>query len=245
MFQEVAIIFFNENQIDLEIEPVPKKRTVAKKKPQDQERGGKKSISKTQPPTTNLFDDMESLVKDTLQQMSTDEMVAVTYSSELERLAAFENFPLALLEKLKSTFVEKYKGIATEPVPSPRAKETMWMNFNMIWTDKDITDAIRDALSVSKYFCSWFLFTLQQVISKRSLPEARKFVPQKLNEDEKETVAYICGSIIRKLTSKFHILRRKTKIENVPLIQKHIDIRYNFCLQRSRYKQWPLSQLAE
>ena len=43
-------------------------------------------------------------------------------------------------------------------------------------------------------------------------------------DDEKETVTYICGSIIRKLTSKFHILRHKIKIENVPLIQKHINI---------------------
>eukprot|EP00794_Sanderia_malayensis_P004432 gene4432-5025_t len=165
---------------------------------------------------------MESLIKDTLQLMNTNEMVAVTYSNELERLAAFENFPL--LEKLKSTFVESYKGIPTAQIPSPQAKETMWMHFNRIWTDKAITDAIREALAVSKDFCSWFLFTLQRVISKKSFPETRQVVPQKLTDDEKETVTYICGSIIRKLISKFHVLKRKTKIENVPLIQKHINI---------------------
>ena len=219
LFQEVTIIFCNENQIDLEIEPVPKKRSGAKKQ---QERGGRKSVSKTQPHATTLFDDMESLVKDTLQVMANNEMVAVTYSSELERLTSLEKFPL--LEKLKSAFVEGYKEITTEPVPSPRAKETMWMHFNKIWTDKDITNAIREGLSVSKDFCSWFLFTLQQVVSKKSVPEARQVVPQELTDDEKDTVAYICGSLIRKLTSKFHILRRKTKIENVPLIQKHINI---------------------
>ena len=202
----------------MEIEPVPKKRTVAKPvvaKKQQQN-------SKTQFHTTTLFGNMDALIKDTLQLMATDEMVAVTYANELERLAAFDNFPS--LEKLRSTFVESYKGIPTEPVPSPRAKETMWTHFNKIWTDKAITVAIREALAVSKDFCSWFLFNMQQVISKKSFPETRRVVPQKFTDDEKETVTYICGSIIRKLISKFHILRRKTKSENVPLMQKQIEI---------------------
>ncbi len=154
--------------------------------------------------------------------MKTNEMVAVTYSSELERLTAFENFPL--LQKVKCAFQEVYRGKQTETIPSSRSKETMWTDFNKIWTGKPVTDAIREALVVSKDFCSWFLLMLQHVISEKSFPETHQVVPQQLNDDKKETVTYICGSIIRKLIPQFHTEMRRTKIENVSLIQKHIDI---------------------
>ena len=45
-----------------------------------------------------------------------------------------------------------------------------------------------------------------------------------LNIDEKHTVTYICGSILKKLTTKFFDLKRKTKAEIHPSLQKQISI---------------------
>ena len=150
-------------------------------------------------------------------------MIYQLYPSDIQRLKALDGCPLQ--EVIQSKFFETCKGMATTSAVSPKAKETMWVKFDEIWKDEAFTESVQENFGITKDFCSWFLFMLQQTIAKRFIADKKPDdTITKLSVDEKHTVTYICGSILKKLTTKFFDLKRKTEAEIHPFLQKQIDI---------------------
>ena len=155
--------------------------------------------------------------------MEADEMIYHMYQNEIQKLKALDSYPLQ--ELIESKFVETCKGMATTSAISPKAKETMWVEFDQIWKDEAFTESVQKSFDITKDICSWFLFTLQQTISKRIFTDTKPDdTITEMSVDEKHTVTYICGSILKKLTTKFFDLKRKTKADIHPFLQKQINI---------------------
>ena len=170
-----------------------------------------------------VFNEMASLVKETICSMEADEMIYHMYQNEIQKLKALDSYPLQ--ELIESKFVETCKGMATTSAISPKAKETMWVEFDQIWKDEAFTESVQKSFDITKDICSWFLFTLQQTISKRIFTDTKPDdTITEMSVDEKHTVTYICGSILKKLTTKFFDLKRKTKADIHPFLQKQINI---------------------
>lgn len=170
-----------------------------------------------------VFNEMASLVKETICSMEADEMIYHMYQNDIQKLKALGSYPLQ--ELIESKFVETCKGMATTSAISPKAKETMWVEFDQIWKDEAFTESVQKSFDITKDICSWFLFTLQQTISKRIFTDTKPDdTITEMSVDEKHTVTYICGSILKKLTTKFFDLKRKTKADIHPFLQKQINI---------------------
>ncbi len=155
--------------------------------------------------------------------MEADEMIYHMYASDIKKLKALDSYPLQ--ELIKSRFVETCKGMATTSPISPKAKETMWVKFHEMWKDEAFPESLQNSFNITKDFCSWFLFMLQQTIAQRFFADRKPDdTVTEISADEKHTVTYICGSILKKLTTKCFDLKRKTKPEIHPFLQKQIDI---------------------
>ena len=150
-------------------------------------------------------------------------MIYQLYQSDIQRLKAVDSYPLQAV--IQSKFFETCKDMATTSTISPKAKEAMWVKFDEIWKDEAFTESVQKNFGITKDVCSWFLFMLQQTIAKRFIADKKPDdTTTELNIDEKHTVTYICGSILKKLTTKFFDLKRKTKAEIHPSLQKQISI---------------------
>ena len=115
--------------------------------------------------------------------------------------------------------------MATTSTISQKAKEAMWVKFDEIWKDEAFTESFQKNFGITKDVCCWFLFMLQQTIARRFIADKKPDdTTTELNVDEKHTVTHICGSILKKLATKFFDLKRKTKASIHPFLQKQIDI---------------------
>jgi len=88
----------------------------------------------------------------------------------------------------------------------------IWRKFNKIWTDDTVIKELIDCLCVPQEFCSWLLLAIQETIVKQYLhvDELQPTLEVILTADEKETVGYICGAVIKKLMNKaFDNIRKK------------------------------------
>ena len=163
------------------------------------------------------------MFKETICSMEADEMIYQLYQSDIRRLKAVDSYPLQAV--IQSKFFETCKDMATTSTISPKAKEAMWVKFDEIWKDEAFTESVQKNFGITKDVCSWLLFMLQQTIAKRFIADKKPDdTTTELNIDEKHTVTYICGSILKKLTTKFFDLKRKTKAEIHPFLQKQISI---------------------
>ena len=80
--------------------------------------------------------------------------------------------------------------------------EPMWAKFNRVWTDETITKDLQSCLSASKDFL--FLASLgypggcgKNFNAKKK--EDTQISTDQLTVDEKETLTYICGAVLRKI----------------------------------------------
>ncbi|XP_065059624.1 uncharacterized protein LOC135687095 [Rhopilema esculentum] len=220
--EEISIAFCNENGIEVILErPLSDKTRGGKsKKTTSKQQKAKQSKDEIQLP---IFNEIGSLIREAICSMEADEMIYHMYQSDIQKLKTLDSFPLQ--EFIKSKFFETCKGMATTSAISPNAKETMWVKFDEIWKDEAFTESVQNSFYITKDVCSWFLFTLQQTIAKRLFTDKKpNDTITEISADEKHTVTYICGSILKKLTTKFFDLKRKTKAEIHPFLQKQIDI---------------------
>ncbi len=191
----------------------------------EKEGNPQKSKSLAAKPILSL--NIELFFKDALHSMQNNEMLNALYSHHIERLLEQPSPPLNFLKvALEKTITGKSFNI-----------EAMWVEFNKVWTDGTITTNLQSCLSVSKDFCSWILLTSQEVVAKSfntKKKEDTEILTAQITTDEKDTVTYICGAVLRKVIQKSYDDMRKSdaKHPSRSILQQQILV-LNFCKEES------------
>ena len=172
--------------------------------------GSKKRTSKGKKARTNkkrkvIEADLRDLSKDALNKMKEDEMLNALFKDNIQRLLKNMDQPLAGFPSpdLKNRFENTCKKFSSRFITT--ARESMWEEFNKLWTDETITKSIMNALNVTSDFCSWFLLYLQQAITKRYLQcdsTGNMLDNVDLSDAERDSVAYIAGAVFKKIGDK-------------------------------------------
>ena len=148
-----------------------------------------------------LFD-MDAVLLDTYNVLLKNEMLQEMYGEIIKRISMR---PYPNLCFLLAPFEEALGGKLF-------TMDHIWRNFNKIWTDDTVIKELSDCLCAPREFCSWLLLAIQGTIVKQyfHVDELQPKLEVILTADEKETVAYICGAMIKKLTNKnFDKIRKK------------------------------------
>ena len=80
----------------------------------------------------------------------------------------------------------------------------IWTKCNKIWTYDTVIQELIDCLCVAREFCSWLFLAIQETIVKQYLhvDELQPTLEIILTADEKETVAYVYGAVIKAVDKK-------------------------------------------
>ena len=196
--------------------------------------GSKKRTPKGKKARTNkkrkvIEADLRNLSTDALNKMKENEMLNALFKDNMQRLLKNMDQPLAGFPSpdLKDRFEKTCKKFSSRFITT--ARESMWEEFNKLWTDENITKSIMNALNVTSDFCLWFLLYLQQAITKRYLQcesTGNMLDNVDLSDAERDSVAYIAGAVLKKIGDKLWELKRNIKSNGhvVTMVDKEIAI---------------------
>ena len=115
--------------------------------------GSKKRTSKGKKARTNkktkiIEADLRDLSKDALNKMKEDEMLNALFKANIQRLLKNMDQPLAGFPSpdLKDRFEKTCKKFSSRFITT--ARESMWEEFNKLWTDENITLLVFRRLSL-------------------------------------------------------------------------------------------------
>ena len=168
-----------------------------------------------------LFD-LDAVLLDTYNVLLKNEMLQEMYGEIMKRISMKPNPNVCFL---RAPFEEALGGKLF-------TMDHIWREFNKIWTHDTVIKELIDCLCVPREFCSWLLLAIQETIVKQYLhvDELQPTLEVILTADEKDTVAYICGTVIKKLKNKAFDNIRKEGVSTalVDALKLRIELPYIF-----------------